>query len=348
MKTPSMYLKFPPPFLVSSAKCLRAPVRATHIPRLPSRPALRMQSAPQYASMAEPFQHYSSQSSDSPTVYSFFEQDTSTWQYIVLDPVTKDAALIDTVLDYEPSSGKISTTTADQILAFIEKHGLNIKYVLETHAHADHLTAAQYYKKKLSAPVGIGKRIGTVQKTFAPVYGFESSSFVDAFDLLFRDDEQFSLGNLNCRVMHLPGHTPDHVGYIIGQSVFTGDSIFQPDVGSARSDFPGGDAKALYSSMQRLMALPGGTRLFVGHDYPVGRNQLCVSTVGQQLSSNKHSGKGISESEFVAFRNARDSVLGAPHLLHPSLQTNIRGGRLPRDSSGRLHFKIPIVTSVAF
>ncbi|KAJ7703207.1 Metallo-hydrolase/oxidoreductase [Mycena rosella] len=338
-----MYPKFPLPLLVSSAKCFRScvPVRAfQHL----SRSSLRIPTR-RYASVAAP-QCHSSQSSDSPTVHSFFEENTSTWQYVVLDPATREAALIDTVLDYDPSSGTISTTSADRILSFIETHGLKIKYVLETHAHADHLTAAQYYKKKIQVPVGIGRRISTVQETFAPIYGFSPSSFVDTFDLLFRDDEEFSLGNLSCRVIHLPGHTPDHVGYVIGQTVFTGDSIFMPDCGSARSDFPGGDAKALYSSMQRLMALPESFRLFVGHDYPIGRDQLCMSTVGHQTDSNKHGGKGISESEFIAFRNARDAVLGTPHLLHPSLQTNIRGGRLPRDTMGRLAFKIPIITSV--
>ncbi|KAJ7096329.1 Metallo-hydrolase/oxidoreductase [Mycena epipterygia] len=337
-----MPIKFPLSSLVSSVRCPRTVRAFYHLPRVAS-------TTRQYTSRPELFQFHSSQCSDSPIVYSFFEQHTSTWQYIVSDPLTKDAALIDTVLDYEPSSGAISTTTADGILSFIEKHGLNIKYILETHAHADHLTAAQYYRERFNVPVGIGERIATVQKTFAPIYGFEPSSLVNAFDLLFRDDAEFKLGRLHCRVIHLPGHTPDHVGYLIGQSVFTGDSIFQPDVGSARSDFPGGDAKALYSSMQRLMELPESFRLFVGHDYPIGREQICVSTVGEQRRSNKHSGKGISESEFIAFRNARDSVLGTPHLLHPSLQTNIRGGRLPpRDGRGRLSFKIPINTSVAF
>ncbi|KAJ7462300.1 beta-lactamase-like protein [Mycena galericulata] len=236
-------------------------------------------------------------------------------QYIVSDPTTQDAALIDTVLDYELASGTVSTTTADEIITFIRKAGLNIKYILETHAHADHLIAAQYHKI-FSRPVGIGKRISIVQQTFAPVYGFDpSSSFVNALDLLFDDDEEFKLGSFTCRVIHLPGHTPDHVGYVIGGSVFTGDSVFQPDVGSARSDFPGGDARMLYTSMQRLMALPESFRLFVGHDYPADREPMAVSTVGEQLQSNKHSRKGISESDFVAFRNSRDSVLGASHLL---------------------------------
>ncbi|KAJ7725828.1 Metallo-hydrolase/oxidoreductase [Mycena maculata] len=334
--------------LISSAKCSLGslPLKAHQPKRLLSRSTLRPTSARQYASVAQSFQCYPSQSPDSPTVYSFFERDTFTMQYIVSDPTTKDAALIDTVLDYDPASGTISTTTADEILAFIGKCGLNIKYILETHAHADHLSAARYYRNKFNVPVGVGKRISTVQEIFAPIYGLESSSFVDAFDLLFQDDESFQLGALNCRVIHLGGHTPDHVGYVIGQSAFTGDSIFQPDVGSARSDFPGGDAKSLYSSMQRLMALPESYRLFVGHDYPVDRQPIPVSTVGEQLLSNNHIRKGINE--FISFRNSRDLVLGAPRLLHPSLQTNIRGGKLPPpDGLGRFSFRIPITTTVA-
>ncbi|KAJ6586917.1 Metallo-hydrolase/oxidoreductase [Mycena vulgaris] len=345
-----MHLKLSLSLLVSPARCVLCPrmsVRAFHqATHLPFGPKIRVLSTRQYASVPARFQYHASQSPNSPAVYSFFEKHTKTWQYVVLDPVTKDTALIDTVLNYEPSSGTVSSTAADELLTFIKEHNLNIKYILETHAHTDHLSAAQFFRGKFDAPikVGIGARISQVQKTFAPVYGFEPSAFVDVFDLLFQDDEEFSLGDLRCRVIYLPGHTPDHVGYVIGQSVFTGDSIFQPDVGSARTDFPGGDAKALYSSMRRLMALPESFRLFVGHDYPVDRGELCASTVGQQLKSNKHSRTGITESDFIAFRNAIDRVLGAPHLLHPSLQTNIRGGKLPpRDANGRRWFRIPSI-----
>ncbi|KAJ6625653.1 Metallo-hydrolase/oxidoreductase [Mycena sp. CBHHK59/15] len=343
-------MRFPLPSLISSAKSYLQ--TSSHFP-LRLRTSLHrpvtgsfFQMAQKSSSVADPFQFHPSQSSGSPAVHSFFERITSTWQYVVSDPATMDAAVIDTVLDYDPSSGTVSTTTADEIISFIGKHGLNVKYILETHAHADHLTAARYYKRKFNAPVGIGNRITMVQETFAPVYGYDSAAFVDAFDLLFKDEEEFKLGSLNCRVIHLPGHTPDHVGYLIGESVFTGDSIFATDVGSARADFPGGDAKALYSSMQRLIALPGTYKLFLGHDYPVDRQQICVTTVQEQSKSNKHSKKGVSESEFVAFREARDSILGAPRLLHPSLQTNIRGGKLPpRDVDGHLWFKTPITTT---
>ncbi|KAF7315705.1 Lactamase-B domain-containing protein [Mycena indigotica] len=271
-------------------------------------------------------------------------------QYIVSDPVSRDAALIDTVLDFEPTSGAISTHTADKILSFIDAHSLNVKYILETHAHADHLTAAQYFRHKLpGVPVGIGARISQVQNTFAPVYGLDSKPdvFNGVFDLLFKDDEEIKLGSLICRVLHLPGHTPDHIAYLIGDAVFVGDSIFQPDVGSARADFPGGDPKALYSSMQRLMNLPATFRLFVGHDYPVDRAELCVSTVAQQRASNKHAKVGVSQEEFVQLRAERDAILGAPRLLHPSLQTNILGGRFPRDENGKPSFKLPISTPIS-
>ncbi|KAJ7178534.1 Metallo-hydrolase/oxidoreductase [Mycena crocata] len=340
-----MSLKFPVSSLIASAKRI---LRSPHPYREPAfYEATHRLHIRKYASGTGPIQCYSSQSYDSPTVYSFFEKQTSTWQYIVSDPLTLESAIIDSVLDYEPASGTISTTTADGILSFIRQRGLNIKYILETHAHADHLSAAQYYRRKTNAPVGIGRRIAAVQKKFGLVYGFEPSSFVGAFDLLFQDDERFKLGRLNCQVIHLPGHTPDHVGYVFGESIFTGDSIFHQDLGSARCDFPGGDAKMLFSSMQRLISFPDSFRLFVGHDYPVGRDQICVSTVGEQRHSNKHSRKGISEAEFTAYRNSRDSLLGAPRLLHPSLQTNIRGGKLPpRDVNGLFWFKTPITTSV--
>ncbi|KAJ7188271.1 Metallo-hydrolase/oxidoreductase [Mycena filopes] len=336
-KPPGMPIKA----LLSLTANFKGPLRS-HLPRAhlvaPKIPAGNRR----YGSSAD-HTYSANQSHGSPTVSSFFERNTSTWQHIVSDPVTRDAALIDTVLDYDLFPGAITTTTADKLVDFIREHGLNIKYVLETHAHADHLTAAQYYRTKFDVPVGIGKRISTVQKTFASVYGFSPSAFDRAFDLLFDDDEEFKIGNLACRVIHLPGHTPDHVGYVIGESVFTGDSIFQPDVGSARSDFPGGDAKTLYSSMRRLMDLPDSFRLFVGHDYPTGRQQLCTSTVGEQRQSNRHIKEGVSEAEFTSFRTARDSILGPPRLLHQSLQTNIRGGRLPADGC----FKIPFSASVA-
>ncbi|KZT26844.1 Metallo-hydrolase/oxidoreductase [Neolentinus lepideus HHB14362 ss-1] len=287
---------------------------------------------------------------DTPDVYSFFEKVTSTWTYVVADPVSKEAAVIDPVLDYDHSSGKISTETADGILAFIHKECLTLRYILETHAHADHLTAAQHYKQSFgcAVPVCIGSRIKQVQQTFAPIYDVEPSLLDNAFDIYFRDDERFKLGDMLCKILHLPGHTPDHLGYVFGRVVFTGDSIFMPDVGSARADFPGGNVKDLYNSMQRLLSLPFDYLLFVGHDYPPERAIEDVVTVEEQRRRNKHVKAGTDEAAFTAFRSARDAQLGAPKLLHPSLQVNIRAGKLPpADAEGRVFFKVPVKTAVA-
>ncbi|KAJ7594091.1 Metallo-hydrolase/oxidoreductase [Mycena floridula] len=296
------------------------------------------------------FKHYPSTSPHSPDVYSFFENKTSTWQYLVVDPRTSEAVIIDTVLDYNPASGHISTGTADGILAFIAERQIKVLRILESHAHADHLTASQYFKRKLATrhgnpiPICIGERIRTVQTTFAPIYGFDSSHLENTFDVYLKDEEEFNIGSLSCRVIYLPGHTPDSVGYLIAGSMFTGDSIFMPDVGSARTDFPGGSAKDLYSSMRRLMALPDDTNLFVGHDYPVERaSEECMATVSEQLRLNRHTKLGTSEKMFTRFRDARDKVLGAPALIHPALQVNIRAGKLPpADSEGRVFLKVPL------
>ncbi|KAI0958440.1 hypothetical protein AcV7_004263 [Taiwanofungus camphoratus] len=298
---------------------------------------------------AEPWRRHISSDPATPTVYTFFEKVTSTWQYIVVDPQSAEAVVVDPVLDYDPSAGTITADTADGLLAFIQHNELTVRRILETHAHADHLTAAQYFKRQLGGdiPVCIGQRISQVQQTFATVYGFEQSAFEKTFDCFFQDDEEFKLGNLSCRVLHLPGHTPDHVGYLIGKAVFTGDSIFNPDVGSARADFPGGNAEDLYASMQRLLALPEDYRLFVGHDYPQNRDQTCWSTVADQRERNKHLKLGTDADMFIKWRKERDAVLGAPRLLHPSLQVNIRAGKLPpRDAKGKVFFRIPIKSEV--
>ncbi|KAG6812605.1 hypothetical protein H0H92_001956 [Tricholoma furcatifolium] len=241
-------------------------------------------------------------------------------QYLVTDPSTLKTAVIDPVLDYDPTTRTLSTATADCILN-------------ETHAHADHLSASQYYKKKLpgNIPVCIGKRINQVQETFAARYGLDHRSLGNAFDVLFEDDEVFDLGETVCKVIHLPGHTPDHVGYMIGKNVFTGDTLFPPDVGSARADFPGGNAKALYSTIQCLLALPAEYRLFTGHDYPPeGRREPnCMNTVDEQRLANKHGKLGTTEEGFVKLREERDAILGSPRLLHPSLKVNICAGKYP-------------------
>ncbi|KAG6862253.1 hypothetical protein C0995_002184 [Termitomyces sp. Mi166 len=265
-----------------------------------------------------------------------------TWQYLVADPITLEAAIIDPVLDYDITTRAVSTSTADCILKFIQDRGLKVLRILETHAHADHLSASQYLKEKLpdEVPLCIGKRITQVQQTFAPRYGLDPHSLEGAFDTLLEDDEEFKLGNISCKVIHLPGHTPDHVGYILGKNVFTGDSIFLPDVGSARADFPGGNAKDLFKSMQRLLSLPQDYKLFVGHDYPQGdrHDPLCMATVEEQRHLNKHGKTGTTEQEFIKFREDRDAHLGEPRLLYPSLKVNIRAGKVPPpDDSGQTH-----------
>jgi len=256
-----------------------------------------------------------------------------------------EAVIIDPVLDYDPASGTLSSKTADQLLAFCEQQGLKVHHILETHAHADHLTAAQYLKQRLggNVPICIGARIKQVQNTFAPVYGFENDLglFQNTFDKYLEDDYEFGLGQIKCKVIHLPGHTPDHVGYVCGKAIFTGDSIFNPDIGSARADFPGGNAKDLYASVQRLLSYPEDTLLFVGHDYPPATRADPAPSV--PVSEHRNSWCHKDESAFIEWRTQRDSTLGAPRLLHPSLQVNIRAGKLPpKDEKGRGWFKVPI------
>ncbi|EAU81726.2 metallo-beta-lactamase [Coprinopsis cinerea okayama7 len=308
-----------------------------------------------------------SQSPGDATVYSFFEDATSTWQYIVVDPATKKAVIIDPVLDYNPASGAITTETADGLLAFVKERGLDVIMLLETHAHADHLTSAQYLKQKLggNVPVGIGKRIVGVQKRFADVYGVEKERYEGAFDKLWEDDEKFKIGELECQIVHLPGHTPDHVGYQVGgKALFLGDTLFYPDVGSARADFPGGSPEDLYNSIERVLSLSPDTRIYAGHDYPPeGAGQpkdRCWSFVSEQREKNVHLTSKLGDipnlainsaeekpedvmNRFIQWRAKRDKSLGAPRLIHPSLQVNICAGRLPgRDENGRRMMKIPL------
>ncbi|KIY61399.1 Metallo-hydrolase/oxidoreductase [Cylindrobasidium torrendii FP15055 ss-10] len=281
-------------------------------------------------------------------IYAFLHRNTETWQYIVADPETKEAVVIDSALDYDAPSGRLDTKAADELLEFAASQGLSVVRILETHAHADHLTASQYLKSKLprEVPICIGRRIRQVQTNFAPFYGFDKSLLQRSFDVFFEDDEKFDIGNLSCSVMHLPGHTPDHIGYLVGKAVFTGDSIFMPDVGSARVDFPGGDAHQLYSSMHRLLSLPEDYLLFVGHDYPSDREYAAAATVATHRAQNKHVKVGISEKAFTDMRQTRDKSLGAPRLFHPSLQVNVRAGRLPpADEDGNIRMKIPLRTS---
>ncbi|RDL34307.1 Uncharacterized protein BP5553_07435 [Venustampulla echinocandica] len=298
-----------------------------------------------------------------PDIYACFEAVTATWQYIVADPQTRDAVVIDSVLDFNPASNQISTDTADGLLGLILEYNLTVTRILETHAHADHLTAATYLQQKLVSQgrprpeICIGERIAEVQATFASKYKINGSQLVNVFDKLFQDNEEFMIGEIRAKVLHLPGHTPDHVGYLIGENVFTGDSIFNPDVGSARADFPGGSATALYSSTQTLLGLPETYRLYVGHDYPpearskndIGEKHKPYTTVKEQREGNKHVKEGTKEEEFVKFRSERDAVLGEPRLLHQSLQFNIRAGKLPEATeSGDIFLRIPVKASKEF
>ncbi|MCP1584413.1 MBL fold metallo-hydrolase [Pseudoxanthomonas mexicana] len=281
-----------------------------------------------------------------PRVHAQFDEATHTVSYVVWDPATCRAAIIDPVLDYDHRTGRVSHRSADDLLGFVADQGLSVDWVLETHAHADHLSAAPYLKEKTGAPIGIGARITEVQRTFAPVFGLDDvSGDGREFDRLFRDGEIIALGGLQVEVMHTPGHTPACVSYRIGEAVFVGDTLFMPDYGTARADFPGGDARTLYRSIHRLLALPDITPLYLCHDYKApGRDHFAwETTVGEEKTRNIHVGGGVDEASFVAMREARDATLAAPVLLLPSLQVNIRAGRLPDpDRDGRRFLRIPL------
>ncbi|KAM7193153.1 beta-lactamase hydrolase-like protein [Naviculisporaceae sp. PSN 640] len=276
-----------------------------------------------------------------PIIHPIFEPATSTWQYIIADPTTRKAIIIDSVLDFDPIKNLITTTTADSLLVLIKENKYTVTKILETHAHADHLTAAKYLQQQLAASqegpppeICIGKRIGEVQERFAKRYGIPREEYEGVFDRLLEDDEVFEVGELKVGVMHLPGHTPDHLGYLVGENVFCGDSLFNGDVGSARCDFPGGDAQALYASAQRLFTLPPSYKIWTGHDYPPGASSgrtdpVPYTTVADQMNTNKHLKSGTTQDEFVNWRTTRDSQLAEPRLLHQALQFNIRAGNLP-------------------
>ena len=281
-----------------------------------------------------------------PTIKAFFDERTNTISYLVADPATKRAAIVDPVLDYDHASGKASTKSADAILKEAEALGLTVDWVLETHAHADHLSGAPYIKLKTGAKVGIGEHIREVQKIFRPVFNAtDVKGDGSEFDHLFKDGERFKLGNIAVEVLHVPGHTPADIAYRIGDAVFVGDTLFMPDFGSARADFPGGDARALYRSIKRLLSLPPETRLFMCHDYKApGRDRFAwETTVAEERTNNVHVKDGVSEEEFVAMRQARDATLAAPELLMPSIQVNMRAGKLPpADENGVRYLKIPV------
>ncbi|WP_374472390.1 MBL fold metallo-hydrolase [Phenylobacterium sp.] len=284
-----------------------------------------------------------------PRVQAFFDRATSTASYLVSDPATGRAAIIDPVLDFEPKAAKLSTASADALLQAVAEQGLTLVYVLETHAHADHLSAADHIRRRTGAQVVIGARIRDVQKAFIPV--FEADDVTPdgaAFDVLLDEGDTLPLGELTLRVLHTPGHTPACVTYLIGDTAFVGDTLFMPDYGTARADFPGGDAAALYRSIRKILSLPPETRIFVGHDYlPAGRDEYrWETTVAEERARNVHVHDGVSEAEFVAMRQARDATLAAPTLILPSLQVNIRGGALPPPTpKGAVFLRLPVTTA---
>ena len=279
-------------------------------------------------------------------IETFFDKATNTATYLVSDPATKSAAIIDSVLDYDPRAGKVTTTSADRILAVIAERKLKIEWILETHAHADHLSAAQYLKTHTGAPVAIGVYISEVRAIFDPVFDLDARDGDESeFDHRFRDGEHFKIGTLDVEVLATPGHTPACVTYKIGDAVFVGDTLFMPDYGTARADFPGGNALTLYNSIQRLLALPDETRVFLCHDYKApGRDEyVWETTIGEERRRNIHVHDGIGADEFVAMREKRDATLAAPTLLLPSIQVNIHAGHLPLPGkNGTRYLKIPL------
>lgn len=281
-----------------------------------------------------------------PLVQAFFDPDTNTISYIVLDPESLAAAIIDPVLDFSPRNARTSTASVDKILDAINAQGLDLLYVLETHAHADHLSAAHYLRERTGAPVVIGRDIAKVQKIFAPLFEAEDvTPDGSAFDRLVGEGDELPLGALSIRVMHTPGHTPACVSYVVGDAAFVGDTLFMPDYGTARADFPGGDARTLYRSIRKILSLPTEIRIFTGHDYPPeGRTEPAwQASVAEQRAGNVHVHEGVSEDAFVAMREARDKTLAAPLLILPSLQVNIRAGAMPPPSAeGRVYLRLPV------
>ena len=282
-----------------------------------------------------------------PNVKAFFDSGTNTISYVVSDPDTKKCAIIDTVLDYDMSAGRISYDSADEIIAYVGAQDLEAEWVIETHVHADHLSAAPYIQEKLGGKLGIGKNITVVQEVFGKVFNAGTAFERDGsqFDALFEDGDTFTIGNMTATVIHTPGHTPACLTYVIEDAAFTGDTIFMPDYGSARCDFPGGSAEELYNSVQRIFELPDDTAIFVCHDYKApGRDEFAwQTTVGEQKKKNIHMGGGVPAEEFVKMREERDAKLGMPKLILPSIQVNMRGGHLPpAEDDGNQYLKLPV------
>ena len=281
------------------------------------------------------------------TVKAFFDEPTCTASYVVHDPATHRAAIIDSVCDFDQPSGRTSFRSADTIVEYVKETGLTVEWILETHAHADHLSAAPYLKEKLGGKIAIGSKITTVQSVFAKIFN-EGEDFPcdgSQFDNLFEDGDSFTIGSIRAVALNVPGHTPADMAYIIGDSAFVGDTMFMPDYGSARADFPGGDARTLFRSIRRLMQLPAETRVFLCHDYKAPQRDEFVweTTIGAQRTGNVHVHEGITEDGFVDMRTKRDATLGMPRLILPSIQINIRAGHLPEpDSNGTRYLKLPL------
>ncbi len=278
---------------------------------------------------------------------SFFDPATFTYSYVVTDPTSKRCAIIDSVLDYDPAAGRTSYASADRLIAYVREQHLHVDWLLETHVHADHLSAAPYLKRELGGQLAIGENITVVQNTFGKLFnaGTEFATDGRQFDHLFKDGDTFQIGSLEARAIHTPGHTPACMTYLIGDAGFVGDTLFMPDYGTARCDFPGGDARTLFQSIHRLFSLPDDTRLFMCHDYKApGRDDFRFqTTVAEQRAHNVHVHEGIGEAEFVAMRSARDATLGMPMLILPSVQVNMRAGQLPpAEANGTRYLKIPL------
>ena len=281
------------------------------------------------------------------TVQSFFDEPTNTASYVIHDPSTKRAAVVDSVLDFDAASGRTSTASADAIIDYVRAEALTVDWLLESHAHADHLSAAPYLQQKIGGKIAIGEHIVIVQETFGKLFNAGTDFERDGsdFDRLWKDGDRFRIGNLDVTVLHVPGHTPACIAYVIGDAVFVGDTMFMPDYGTARADFPGGDARTLYQSAMRLLSLPPETRLFMCHDYlPEGRKDyVWETTVEAERKANVHIHEGVSEDEFVAMREARDKTLAMPRLILPSVQVNMRAGHLPpAEDNGVIYLKIPV------
>jgi glyoxylase-like metal-dependent hydrolase (beta-lactamase superfamily II) len=283
----------------------------------------------------------------SPDVTAFFHEPTNTVSYVVRDPGTTACAVVDSVLDYDPAAGRTSTAFADRIIAFVRESGLSVEWVLETHVHADHLSAAPYVQQELGGRIGIGEHITVVQDTFGKIFnaGTEFERDGSQFDALFKEQDRFHIGGLAASVLHTPGHTPACLTYVIGDAAFVGDTIFMPDFGTARCDFPGGSAETMWDSIQKILSLPDDTRIYVGHDYGAeGRDGYAwESTVGEQKARNVHVGADADRETFVRARTERDATLGMPKLIIPSIQVNMRAGNMPpAEDNGTVYLKIPM------